>query len=140
MVHTMITPIILLVSDFDVKQQLQYLKRSKKMTNADGNEEYTKVWVPIINSGASDEDLLYFVIWFHCAVTIMEWIDGDHLLQNLNNIFKKVIFEQLDASHGSSSNMNFGNQQARTQANDPCPSLAGHANHTWVGQLQHEHQ
>jgi hypothetical protein len=80
MVHT-VTPIIPLVSEFDVKE-LQYLKHSKKAVIAIGDEEYTKVRVPIIDSGVSDEELLYFVMRFDCAVTIMGWNDGDRCLQN----------------------------------------------------------
>jgi hypothetical protein len=81
MVHA-VTPIIPLVSDFDIKE-LQYLKHSQKMTiAAAGIKEYTTVWVPIINSGASDEELLYFVTQLFCAVTIMEWNDGGCCLQN----------------------------------------------------------
>jgi hypothetical protein len=59
MVHA-VTPIIPLHtgSDFDVKE-LQYLKHSKKIVHAIGDEEYTEVRVPIIDSGASDEELLY---------------------------------------------------------------------------------
>jgi hypothetical protein len=63
MVHT-VTPIILLVSDFNIKE-LQYIKHLKKTKIAIGQEEYTKVWVPIIDSGASDEELLYFVMQQH---------------------------------------------------------------------------
>jgi hypothetical protein len=51
MVHP-VTPIIPLVSEFDTKELL-YLKHSKKTVHAVGDEEYTKVRVPIINSGAS---------------------------------------------------------------------------------------
>jgi hypothetical protein len=80
MVHT-VTPVIRLVSEFDIKE-LQYLKHLKKMVHAGVNEEYTKVWVPIIDAGASDEGLLYLVTRFHCAVTIMEWNDGNCCLQN----------------------------------------------------------
>jgi hypothetical protein len=32
------------------------------MVGPPGQDAYTKVWVPIINSGASDEELLYFVM------------------------------------------------------------------------------
>jgi hypothetical protein len=80
MVHT-VTPIIPLVSEFDVKE-LQYLKHSKKTVIVIGDEEYTEVWVPIIDSGASDEELLYFVTQFNHAVTIMGWNDGNRCLQN----------------------------------------------------------
>jgi hypothetical protein len=55
-----VTPNIPLVSDFDVKD-LQYLKHSKKIMIVPGQDEYTKVRVPTIDSGASDEELLYFV-------------------------------------------------------------------------------
>jgi hypothetical protein len=64
MVHTA-TPIIPLISDFNVKE-LQYLKHSKKTMIAPGQDEYTKVRVPIIDSGASDEELLYFVTILLC--------------------------------------------------------------------------
>ncbi len=56
MVHA-VTPIIPLVSEFDVKD-LQYLKHSKKMVHAVGDEEYTEVRVPIIDSGASEVEVL----------------------------------------------------------------------------------
>jgi hypothetical protein len=60
MVHAA-TPIILLISDFDI-QELQYLKHLKKTTIGAGIEEYTKFWVPFIDSGASNEELLYLVM------------------------------------------------------------------------------
>jgi hypothetical protein len=46
----------MLVCDFDVKE-LQYIKHSKKTMKVVGQEEYTEVRVPIIDSGASDEEL-----------------------------------------------------------------------------------
>jgi hypothetical protein len=49
---------------------------------AAGDEEYTKVRVPIIDSGASDEELLYFVTRFNRAVVIMGWNHGNSCLQN----------------------------------------------------------
>jgi hypothetical protein len=59
------------------------LKHSKKTVYGGGDEEYTKVRVPIIDSvGASDEELLYFVTRFHRTVTIMVWNVGGCCLQN----------------------------------------------------------
>jgi hypothetical protein len=80
MVHA-VTPIIPLISDFHIKE-LQYLKHLKKTTIAAGIEEYTKVRVPIIDYGASDEELLYFVMQFFRAVAIMEWNNGSCCLHN----------------------------------------------------------
>jgi hypothetical protein len=90
MVHA-VTPIIPLVSEFDVKE-LRYLKHSKKTVIAIGDEEYTQVRVPIIDSGASDEELLYFVRPFNRAVTIMGWTDGDRCLQNFERGISKIPF------------------------------------------------
>jgi hypothetical protein len=64
------------------------LKHSKKTVIAIGDEEYTEVRVPIIDSGASDEELLYFVTQFNRAVTIMGWNDGDCCLQNFERLYK----------------------------------------------------
>jgi hypothetical protein len=90
MVHA-VTPIIPLVSEFDVKE-LQYLKHSKKTVHAAGDEEYTEVWVPIIDSGASDEELLYFVTRFNRAVVIMGWNHGNRCLQNFERHLQGSFF------------------------------------------------
>jgi predicted alpha/beta hydrolase len=61
MVHA-VSPIIMLVSGLDIKE-LQYIKHSKKAMIAVGQQEYTAVWVPIIDSGASDDSFVPQPSW-----------------------------------------------------------------------------
>jgi hypothetical protein len=73
--------IIPLVSKFEEKD-LQYIKHSHKTNDAAENQHYTKVRVPTMDAGASDKELFFFLSRFRRATSIMEWRDGERLLQN----------------------------------------------------------